>query len=906
MRRLVLTGILVALFLAASVYAESPRLGGGLGNVRPTSIHTPLQRAWIALRQSPDLRRATVSAYAVDLTTGQTLASIHPTWLETPASVMKLFTSVRALAALGTSHTYLTQAGTSPTTPGVLFLVGGGDPWLNANGAGDLEALASTVAPRISSAVRVVGVNTWSVPLYGVGWPIGDLSYGYASGISSLMAERSSVFLTVTAASKPGLAPAVSLSFGGPAVSLPGRWAFRIINHAVTGPAKSRLTLNIIRLIGSNTYVVKGSLPMSGKPLPAQEVWPMSVGNPALFAAAIFQSALTADGVHFTGTPSAGTLPSGSLTVLGQHASPPLSTYLPIQNQFSINQMADNLYQVAKEASTPLTAADLSPPYVQVDGSGLSPTDALSAQDVVRLLSWSAHQPWFPVLQGSLMHLNTPGACGFLCHHYPLAPGTSVAIKTGNLNNQWNIAGYVRLANGNLVAFAILDDGPPTSLNAHRGSAVFRMLTTLTEWPHVPSPAPSGLPYALRLALPTGVAGALARLHLPHPPGSVTAITVTNAATGQIVWQRHGHLLMRAGLLPRLGLAAALLARGPAGFPNVRVDTTGTVGAGGVLHGALILDGGGDPSVTTASLAALAEAVHQHGITAITGGVSYLNPETGWIPLRWPGGLPWEEVGQRLAPPRTRLLVNHGQVTVHVKMNATGMAQITISPPDAPVTVINQVTRGTVASVRASLQMGQDRYVLTGTMPPGSQTTLQVAPPDPGLIAASLFRDELRSLHIKVPQSVRPLAALPAKAQALAALPGPSLQANLPALLGTANSTAAMEWLQLWQATHAQVPITRSLLLHWPEVADPTGMALENYLSADSMGRLLSTIWTNPKEAALKAWLGSSWWQAHSIGTDQSVAFVRTPSGTVLAVTVMVSGLGWNGQYAPGVARLSP
>lgn len=906
MRRLLFIGILAVLFIAASLYSGSPPLGLGIGTLRSTSVRTPLQQAWLALRQSRDLRQATVSAYAVDLTTGQTLASIHPTWLETPASVMKLFTSVRGLAALGSSHTYVTQAGVSAKTPGVLYLVGGGDPWLNANGAFDLEALARTVAPQIRSATDVVGVNPWSVPLYGVGWPIGDLSYGYASGISSLMAERSSVFLTVTAAAKPGLAPSVSLSFGGPAVSLPGRWAFHVVNHAVTGPAKSRLTLNIIRLIGSNTYVVKGSLPMSGKPLPAQEVWPMSVGNPALFAAAVFQSALSADGVHFTGAPATGALPSGSLSVLGQHVSPALSAYLPIQNQFSINQMADNLYQVSKGSGGFVKAAGLTEPYVQVDGSGLSPLDALSAQDVVRLLSWSAHQPWFPILQGSLMQLNTPGACGFLCHHYPLAPGTAVWIKTGNLNNQWNIAGYARVANGNLVAFAILDDGPPTSLNAHRGSAVFRMLTTLTDWPHVPSPVPSGLPYHLAITPPPAVATALSHLHVPHPPGSVMAMTVTDAATGQIVWQRHGHLLMRAGLMPRLGLAAALLARGPSGFPNVRVDTTGSIGAGGVLNGSLILDGGGDPALTTASLDALAQAVHQHGITAITGGVFYVNPETGWSPLRWPSGLPWEEVGQPLVPPRTGLLVNQGQVMVTVKMSATGKGQVTISPPDAPVTVINQVTRGATTAVRASLQMGHDRYTLTGTMPGGSQTTLQVAPPNPGMVAASLFRDDLRSFHIKLPQTVRALASLPAHARALTALPSPSLSKDLSPLLGIANSTAAMEWLNLWKTTHPQVPVTRSLLLHWREVADPTGMAVENYLTADSMGRLLSAIWTNPHELSLKTWLKSSGWQAHSIGTYQAVFFAPTPGGTVFAVTVMVSGLGWNGHYAPQISRISP
>ena len=92
---------------------------------------TPLQTAWLHIIDTPSLRHASISATAYDLTTHRSLAAIHADWRETPASLMKLFTSAAALHTLGPSYRYRTEVRASGATTGApptLYLVGGGDP----------------------------------------------------------------------------------------------------------------------------------------------------------------------------------------------------------------------------------------------------------------------------------------------------------------------------------------------------------------------------------------------------------------------------------------------------------------------------------------------------------------------------------------------------------------------------------------------------------------------------------------------------------------------------------------------------------------------------------------------------------------------------------------------------------
>ena len=720
--RIVVAGLLLAAISLAwpqathdGVRPALPQPLQALSAPAPAEPATALQSAWQkVLHATPLMRTTQVSAYAYDLTTKRPLAAINPTQLQIPASIMKMFTTGAALQDLGPTFTYKTRVEAAPTVlagqAGPIYLVGGGDPWLEAQGSSGLELLAAQVARRLHSATQVVGVGSlFPPPSAGAGWSAGDLPTDYGAGANALEGELSSVELVLQAGPGAGSRVSASLQFLG-RIAAPNY--FRIVNtaHTVAGPSPAP---NVTRLLGSETIVVSGTM-QAGSTL----AFNLSPNDPARFAAALFQSALVRDGVHFTGQAASGGLPKGQETVASV-ASPPLRILLPLQDRYSINQMADNLFRMIglKELGSATAASGQSamaaflrqaglgalPP--QYDGSGLSPLNLESAQGVVSLLSYAASRPWFPYFRNAMMEAGNanPQVCGILCGHFVRTPAQNkVWLKTGNLSNQWNYEGYAAASNGDLIAFAILEEGPPAHAMATsypKRSAIDQMVIDLATWPREPSAATS----APRAATgpPTFAAGVLGQL--PAQPGASLGIAILDLKTGRIVYGMNAHKLIRTNWLTRLGLLAGAWQKGVRAFPAVRVKAGGPV-RGGVLHGALVLDGAMDPTLSSQDLAALAQDVRAAGITKVDGPLLYVQsgPMRG-DPARWPSGATWEELGQSYLPPMSNLLVDSDiiQILVH---SAGGRVRVQVRPADAGIKVLAQ---GVAANGSGQAPLGQ-------------------------------------------------------------------------------------------------------------------------------------------------------------------------------------------------------
>lgn len=876
------------------------------------TIPTALQKDWNAIvSTSPSLMNATVSAYAYDVTTHQVLAAVNPDLRQTPASITKLVTSAAALATMGPNYQYNTQVAvpkeSSSSTPNPIYLIGGGDPWLEANGEQDLESLASQVAAKVKIATRVIGVNSlFTPPIYGIGWPLGDLSQNYAAGTSALMAERSEIQVVVTGTT-PGQAPTAHLMFNS---SAQAPEFFHIINNATTLQAGQASTLTITRELGTNNIVLSGGI-APGKT--ASSI--LSIGDPALFAATLFQDLLKADGVTFSSGPTTGTLPSGTETI-ATHTSDTLANYLTIQNQYSINQMAENLYRmlgVAKSgtgslnaASTAMTTflhqAGVSTNGMQlVDGSGLSPLDEMSSKQMVQLLTYATTQSWFQVFKQSLMQVNSANNAGILSGHpFNLPTGTDVWVKTGNLSNQWNYAGYAQAENGDLIAFAILDDGPPTYLNSQVGSPLDQMIVDAASWPNEPTPPSVQTVTASNTATATKLPPELASLQsqlVSADTGSVIGASIVNAETRKTVWSLNANKLLRAGLLPRLAVADAAL-NGSEQFKGVTVEADGTL-TNGTLKGSLVVDGNGDPTLTKEDLTRLAKMVYHAGIHSITGPVEYVDP---YNLSPWSGAIPQNDVGQAWAPPQSSLVVDKDMVQVTIKARAPGQSPIvTVDPADAPIKIDNElsVASGSESTqVKASLRLGTDTYVLNGTLAPGKTTTVQIAPPNAGQVAAVAFRDALMNSHITVPSKVQSVIQDPG-AKIIASLPGPSIASLVPLMLENPSSVIAQQVLELL-GPNASQELTNALG-SVDQVEDATGIGLENYVTPTSITDLLSAAYNQPKEAPLRQYLTYHLWTTEDPEVRTIAGYVRGSNGTVYAVSIIQSDLLWNGRFAPVV-----
>jgi D-alanyl-D-alanine carboxypeptidase/D-alanyl-D-alanine-endopeptidase (penicillin-binding protein 4) len=348
---------------------------------------------------------------------------------------------------------------------GPVYLVGGGEvlgaPLGEDRGNTALDHMASAVAAKLGHrASRVVGVATlfggWAA---GPGWDISEVGVNGDPAVSALTSDHDAVEIAVTAGAREGRRPAVSVDPGDPAMAPPG--FFRIQNHAVTGPATTRGTLFVRCPPGTDTIVITGTKPLASRRTDEY----LAIGDPALFTAALFQHYLARDGVRLSQPATTGALPGGARDLYTYRSPQSLSSYLRTQNGWSVNQLAEDLYrldgvarqgsgspQAAQAAITAyLTRAHLPLDRVQVDGSGLSVLDEMSAGQVVQLLSYVA-QRYFTTFEHSLIHIGRTGDCTFMCGFMDVtAADGHVWLKTGNLANQWNYAGYAQAENGDLI-----------------------------------------------------------------------------------------------------------------------------------------------------------------------------------------------------------------------------------------------------------------------------------------------------------------------------------------------------------------------------------------------------------------------------------------------------------------------
>jgi D-alanyl-D-alanine carboxypeptidase/D-alanyl-D-alanine-endopeptidase (penicillin-binding protein 4) len=352
-----------------------------------------------------------------DASSGQVLYSANAGTAATPASTTKVVTAVAALAALGPDARFTTtvrQAG------GTVVLVGGGDPTLAVNEypssdyprPATLAQLAASTARALKAqghqSVRL-GYDTslYSGPDIAQGWDDSLISTGNVTSIVALEADQ------------------------------------------------GRLTAS-------------GALEDSDDPVNYRA----RATDPVGMTVSAFAALLARDGIKVTGAPAAVTAPA-SARLLASVSSPPLTAIVEQMLLESNNVIAENLARhVAIALGLPATfagAADglvtelrrlgITTPISLVDGSGLSPLDAIAPQTLVLALGAAARTPR---LRGAVTGLPVAGFAGTLSagdSDFGGIDGAArgvVRAKTGNLDTVAALAGLAYDRSGNLLIFAIM------------------------------------------------------------------------------------------------------------------------------------------------------------------------------------------------------------------------------------------------------------------------------------------------------------------------------------------------------------------------------------------------------------------------------------------------------------------
>ena len=367
-----------------------------------------------------------VSAVVADPATGRVLLSEDGARLLTPASTAKLITSAAALAVLGPNATFTTRV-VNGATPDRIILVGGGDPTLAVNQfpAQDYPrpATLASLAAATARALKSQGRTTVSV--------------GYDASLYT----------------GPGLAP------GWPQ------------SYVTTGNVTPIVSLE----------VDQGRLTTAGTPEDSDDPYnlrPRST-DPAGVAAASFVGLLAGDGIHVTGSPvaqAAAARASGIASV----SSPPLSAIVDQMLEESNNVIAENLArQVALATGQPASFSGAAAAVIRelrrlgvrgglhlVDGSGLSPQDAIAPATLVKVVEIATTDARVRAL---LAGLPVAGFSGTLSAGQSVFSGIggaalgSVRAKTGNLGTVTALAGLVTDQNGKTLVFAFMADQIPAA-----------------------------------------------------------------------------------------------------------------------------------------------------------------------------------------------------------------------------------------------------------------------------------------------------------------------------------------------------------------------------------------------------------------------------------------------------------
>ena len=486
----------------------------------PRPSHAPLPRQMQAILNDPAIAGAQwgISVATLDGAVlyqhndDQRFAAASNTKLLTTAAALGLlgpqFTAVTRVLAAATLNSG-TMPGTVPgTVRGDLTLVGAGDTSMSARELpfalrtvrdGDPLAAYDDLAAQVARAgVRevtgnIVGDDTYFVDQpWPQGWEWNDLQWEYGAPVSALVTNDNVQYLSIT----PGDA------VGAPAIY---SWLPQIANFTLESTVRTvvprpgiQAALGVSRLPGSRIVRLWGTIPLGAQP----SSMALAVDDAAFYAAEALKERLELHGVRVDGvatarhrlpqdvaaaesssdstdssetsaapaTPAA-TIPSPSDTnsgvVLATRISPPLLQDLTVTNKVSQNlhaeiallQLAAN-YGGSRAAALAierrfLLAAGLQPTdFFLRDGCGLSRDDMVTPRAFTTLLRYAAAQPWGAAWKATLP---VAGVDGSLAERFTRAPlRGNVFAKTGSLDEDAALTGYIVTVSGRTLAFSIL------------------------------------------------------------------------------------------------------------------------------------------------------------------------------------------------------------------------------------------------------------------------------------------------------------------------------------------------------------------------------------------------------------------------------------------------------------------
>jgi len=408
---------------------------------------------------------AEVTVYVKSMRHGDALYTRNIYKPLTPASTLKVFTAEAALIFLGPEYRFATQLLTDAKSikqgvlQGNLYVVLNGDPTLTYYDLINLVLLLRNYQITAVAGNVYIDNTAYDQRFYGPGWNGKDKTYCYAAPISASIINHNCLSFKMTSANTAGGAAQVLTS---------SKYFYPIINNSVvtknshTRACSLHLTNNLTSSINVGGCLPKGSYAGLS----------YVVTNVPEYNRALFKSLFMRIGISVAGSVTFGSA-TGSLSLIGQHASEPLKTMISELLKKSDNIIAGALFKKIGQLYTrtpgswengSLAVSKILSTRAQVDttglrildGSGLSPFNLTSSAQMMQVLDFAFHHG--PTSYDFIAALPIAGVDGTLKHRMGNI-ARKVRAKTGTISGVVSLAGYALGSSKEPLAFVIIING---------------------------------------------------------------------------------------------------------------------------------------------------------------------------------------------------------------------------------------------------------------------------------------------------------------------------------------------------------------------------------------------------------------------------------------------------------------
>jgi len=415
-------------------------------------------------RDCNDTSRVGIKIHSLDR--NETLIAQNSDHLFTPASNMKIITSVMALKRVGTDYRFYTRLYShgqieDGVLKGDLYIKGFGDPYLVSEQMWILvNELKNLPIDKIEGDI-IADNRYFDNQRRLATWAQYSGSEAYLAPMGALSFNFNTVTVYVEPAKQVGDPPVVVVD---PMIDY-----FRVRNTAVTVANRkkhSRLIVNRLPRGEQDEIIVSGTLPKTM----GRKKFYLNVTDPQGYTLSAFHKYLQNAGVEVMGKVRRGQIPEKA-PVLVEHPSPPLAEILRGLNKFSNNFIAEQILRTlgAEAYGTPGTTGNgvrLMHRYMKslgyesdrfriLDGSGLSRGNLLSPDQIVDVLKDAYNDmSVYPEFVSALGVMGVDGSVEDRMHGSREA--RKVRAKTGTLKHVSALSGYFQSRDGERFAFSIL------------------------------------------------------------------------------------------------------------------------------------------------------------------------------------------------------------------------------------------------------------------------------------------------------------------------------------------------------------------------------------------------------------------------------------------------------------------